>query len=45
MVSNGDYVFFKKVVILGTEGSGKTSLISIFEDKSFKEEAHSVFRN
>ena len=41
MESDNRYVFFKKVVILGPEGSGKTSLTSVFENKSFKEESPS----
>lgn len=41
MESDDRYVFFKKVVILGPEGSGKTSLTSVFENKSFKEESPS----
>ena len=45
MESDDIYVFFKKVVILGPEGSGKTSLTSMFETKSFKEESPSEFCN
>lgn len=37
MDSIQEYKFFKKVVIIGSEGSGKSSLVSIFETKSFKE--------
>jgi ABC-type molybdenum transport system ATPase subunit/photorepair protein PhrA len=44
MDSNQEYTFFKKVVIIGSEGSGKSSLISIFETKSFQEESPSNYR-
>ena len=45
MESDDIYVFFKKVVILGPGGSGKTSLTSMFENKTFKEESSSDFCN
>ena len=39
-----EYVFFKKIVIFGSAGAGKSSLTSIFETKSFNEESPSNFR-
>lgn len=44
MEPKDEYVFFKKVVIFGSEGSGKSSLTSIFETKSFNEESPSNSR-
>ena len=41
MEQKDEYIFFKKVVIIGSEGSGKSSLTSMFENKSFKEESPS----
>lgn len=41
MVSKEKFTFFKKIIIFGSEGSGKTSLTSIFETKNFKEESAS----
>jgi len=41
MEKKDEFIFFKKVVIIGAEGSGKSSLISMFENKSFKEESQS----
>lgn len=32
-----DFVFFKKIMIFGAKGSGKSSLTSIFENKTFEE--------
>ena len=32
-----DFVFFKKIMIFGSKGSGKSSLTSIFEKKTFEE--------
>ena len=43
-IMEDEYIFFKKVVIIGSEDSGKSSLISIFENKSFKNENPSNFR-
>ena len=44
MEQKDEYIFFKKVVIIGSEGSGKSSLTSIFENKSFKNEEPSNSR-
>lgn len=44
MEEKDEYIFFKKVVIIGSEGSGKSSLTSIFENKSFKNEEPSNSR-
>lgn len=44
-MENENKIIFKKVVIFGSEGSGKTSLTSIFDNKTFKEESPSNFRN
>ena len=41
MEKKDDYIFFKKIVIIGSEGSGKSSLTSIFQNKNFKEESPS----
>ena len=41
MEKKDEFIFFKKVVIIGSEGSGKSSLTSMFESKSFKEESPS----
>ncbi len=41
MEQKDEYIFFKKVVIIGSEGSGKSSLISTFENKKFKNEESS----
>ena len=40
-----DFVSFKKMIIFGSEGTGKTSLTSRFENKCFKEENMSASRN
>lgn len=45
MESDNEYIYFKKIIIFGTEGSGKSSLTSMFEKKEFTEEAHSDFSN
>lgn len=37
-----EFGFFKKIIIFGSPGSGKSSLTSIFENKIFKEEKPSV---
>ncbi len=39
-----EFVFYKKILIFGSESVGKTSLTSRFENKTFKEEVHSQFR-
>ena len=44
MEPKDEYIFFKKIVIFGSEGSGKSSLTSFFENKSFKEESPSNSR-
>ena len=36
-----EYASFKKVLIFGSEGSGKTSLTKRLEKGSFTEESHS----
>lgn len=38
------YICFKKVIIFGSEGSGKSCLTSYFEKKEFKEESPSNTR-
>jgi GTPase SAR1 family protein len=35
-MESDDYEYFKKIVIFGSSGSGKTSLTSFFEDKKFQ---------
>ena len=42
-MESNDFVFFKKIVIFGSPGSGKSSLTSIFENKTFKENPSSKF--
>lgn len=36
-MDSNDFVFFKKIMVFGSEGSGKSSLISIFENKKYEE--------
>ena len=36
-----DYATYKKLLIFGSEGSGKTSLTKILENDSFTEVSHS----
>ena len=45
MESKDGFIFFKKIIIFGSESSGKSSLTSMFENKEFKEESHSEERN
>jgi GTPase SAR1 family protein len=44
MEEKDEYTFYKKVVIIGSEGSGKSSLTSMFEKNSFKNEEPSNSR-
>ena len=37
-MESDNYEYFKKIVIFGSSGSGKTSLTSFFEYKKFKNE-------
>ena len=37
-----DFEYFKKIVIVGISGSGKSSLTSFFENKEFLEEQPSL---
>ena len=39
-----EYICFKKIIIFGSEGSGKSCLTSFFENKEFKEESPSNTR-
>jgi len=39
-----EYICFKKVIIFGSEGSGKSCLTYYFENKTFKEESSSNTR-
>ena len=36
-----EYICFKKIIIFGSGGSGKSCLTSYFENKEFKEESPS----
>ena len=45
MESNNEFIFFKKIVIFGAEGSGKSSLTSMFENMNFSEESPSDYSN
>lgn len=40
MENTPEFVSYKKLIIFGTEGSGKTSLTRRFEKGSFTEESH-----
>ena len=42
MDSKIEFVSYKKLIIFGTEGSGKTSLTSRLESGAFKEESPST---
>jgi len=42
MMEFNDFVYFKKIVIIGISGSGKSSLTSFFENKQFLEEKPSL---
>lgn len=41
MENSPEFVSFKKVIIFGNEGSGKTTLVRSIEKGSFTEETHS----
>ena len=41
MENSPEFASFKKVVIFGSEGSGKTSLVKMFEKGKFTDETHS----
>ena len=40
MENTPEFVSYKKVIIFGVEGSGKTSLTKTFEKGSFTQETH-----
>ena len=41
MDNSPKYVSYKKLLVFGTEGSGKSSLIKTFEKGTFTNETHS----
>ena len=44
-MEDSEYVSYKKLLIFGSEGSGKTSLTKRLEKGSFTEESHSEHGN
>ena len=42
-MESNNFVFFKKIIIFGSLGSGKSSLTYMFENKNFKEQSSSDF--
>jgi adenylate kinase family enzyme len=42
-METNNFIFFKKIIIFGAPGSGKSSLTSLFENKIFKEQSPSQF--
>jgi GTPase SAR1 family protein len=41
MENSPEFVSYKKLIVFGTEGSGKSSLIKSFEKGTFTNETHS----
>lgn len=42
-MAQNDFKYFKKIVIFGSPGSGKSSLTYLFENKIFQEQSPSQF--